>query len=562
MTSYERGINEALRAIWKAIEEAKTFLADPSLEPKEKRAWAKVLCDCLGVLNKLLERQGERVEDDDLTELLNFDKLPKKFRGWIGKRMKKILRIPESAWDRVVHELLTNGDYQLMVARHPTALLQLLKDPRVKETLIEDPVFFARTFMGWNPLPYQTALLRDKSKRITVRFPRQSGKSSTLAVKALHFCLTTKPKEGDWVVLLVAPGLRQSMILMDKIQSFLRRIPPRFRHFLIRRAQRTVITFRNGRKLVALPCSEDLIRGYTSDCIIADEAAFFKNDKHMFFSVLYPMLPTTDGTLIVSSTPWSKDSVFYEMCEGKLSHEFSHHRIDWRTPLKLGLYSKDFVSELHLLPKERFAREFECRFTDDADSFFPLELILNCTDDNLQYHPFNELLQGEFYIGIDLGKKQDYSVIAVTEERGEKLKLIHLHRFNLETPYSTVIGYTKTLCNNYKQIRRVLVDQTGLGEYIVEDMKASKIPVEGVTLTITKKEEILTYLKERMRKRTLIIPHDLKLIDEINAEKYELTKDGKIRFSHPPGTHDDMLWALALACYRKRKTPHGVLFPA
>jgi len=34
-----------------------------------------------------------------------------------------------------------------------------------------------------------------------------------------------------------------------------------------------------------------------------------------------------------------------------------------------------------------------------------------------------------------------------------------------------------------------------------------------------------------------------------------LTKDGKIKFSHPEGANDDCFWSLALACYAARTEP-------
>lgn len=38
----------------------------------------------------------------------------------------------------------------------------------------------------------------------------------------------------------------------------------------------------------------------------------------------------------------------------------------------------------------------------------------------------------------------------------------------------------------------------------------------------------------------------------MNVDRYELTKTGQMQFSHPSGTHDDRLWALALAVYASR----------
>ena len=53
----------------------------------------------------------------------------------------------------------------------------------------------------------------------------------------------------------------------------------------------------------------------------------------------------------------------------------------------------------------------------------------------------------------------------------------------------------------------------------------------------------------------LHIPYDPDLYAELNVERYELGKTGKLPFSHPEGTHDDRFWALALAVYAAESTP-------
>ncbi|MFQ6064974.1 MAG: hypothetical protein ACE5L6_05810 [Candidatus Bathyarchaeia archaeon] len=47
-------------------------------------------------------------------------------------------------------------------------------------------------------------------------------------------------------------------------------------------------------------------------------------------------------------------------------------------------------------------------------------------------------------------------------------------------------------------------------------------------------------------------PRHVDLTAELNIERFELTKRGKIKFSHPQGTHDDVFWAVALAAYASR----------
>jgi hypothetical protein len=77
---------------------------------------------------------------------------------------------------------------------------------------------------------------------------------------------------------------------------------------------------------------------------------------------------------------------------------------------------------------------------------------------------------------------------------------------------------------------------------------------QGVKFTQETKQEMAQWLKTTMTEKRLHIPYDSQLIPELNLERYELTKDGKTRFNHPPGTHDDRFWALALAVYATRNT--------
>jgi ribosomal protein L37AE/L43A len=108
--------------------------------------------------------------------------------------------------------------------------------------------------------------------------------------------------------------------------------------------------------------------------------------------------------------------------------------------------------------------------------------------------------------------------------------------------------------------------------------------VEGITFTEATKESMATALKESMRRATcpgcgwnghidtaegewratcptcgatlrpdLHIPYDPPLLNELNSEHYELTKTGRLSFSHPEGTHDDRFWALALAVHAATK---------
>ncbi len=417
----------------------------------------------------------------------------------------------------------------------------------------DDPAVFAHDFFGFDAKDYQAAFLRDSSKRIVLRWSRQSGKTTSLALRSIWFALA-HPKT---LTLIVAPTLRQSMIVSDRIQDFLWNMPKE--SGLVDRVQRTTIRFTNGSRIVALPNSPQLLRGYTANMVICDECAFFKDDQLVFFNVLYPMLSTTDGTLIASSTPWSKESVFYRFCQ---ANEFSKHVVTFEDVQRTGLSTQSFIDEQRaLLPLERFQREYMSEFVEDVDTWLTQSLIVSCIDSQLVPYDFSAHPKAEFYVGVDFGKEQDFSVVLVIEKQSSVVRVVHVHRFPLHTEYASVIGYVKSLKDRWEIIRATFADITGVGNYIVEDMMRSGINnVNGVLFTVQSKEEMATILREKMRNGEVKIPYtpskylaDIDLTAELNIEKYQLMKTGHIQFIHPEGAHDDVFWSCALAVYGSAK---------
>ena len=161
---------------------------------------------------------------------------------------------------------------------------------------------------------------------------------------------------------------------------------------------------------------------------------------------------------------------------------------------------------------------------------------------------------GEYYAGCDFGKLQDYSVIAVLQREGEILKLVYLYEFPLDTPYSNVVGHL-VRANEKFHFRTLLVDQTGVGEPVLEELR-EKIPTaSGIWFTTRSKEEVLTSLKLMMEQKRLKMPYDRRLCQQINEQQYRYSRSGHLQFWHPESGHDDQLSALALAVYAYASGP-------
>lgn len=168
-------------------------------------------------------------------------------------------------------------------------------------------------------------------------------------------------------------------------------------------------------------------------------------------------------------------------------------------------------------------------------------------------------LSGSFYAGVDLAKKEDFSVVAVLRKDEDAFRLIHLNVFPQGTEYVGVINYLRALSQRLSTIHRFLVDQTGVGEAVLEQAQKTVPNVEGIVLTAPAKQEILGYLKLMMQEKRVLFPYELDFLQELNIERFELSRSGQILFSHPAGTHDDRFWAFALAVYATKTTPYPQL---
>lgn len=169
--------------------------------------------------------------------------------------------------------------------------------------------------------------------------------------------------------------------------------------------------------------------------------------------------------------------------------------------------------------------------------------------------------QATTFAGLDLGKKQDHSALALIKKESDILRLVGLKVFPLETEYVAILGFLRLVTERIQSVAKVLVDQTGVGEPFVEEARKNIRGIEGLVLTLPVKQEVLGYFKMVMQSKQLQIPYELELTSELNVERFELTKAGQVQFSHPDGTHDDRLWAVALAVYGSRSSPSGSFIP-
>src|SRR5512135_928267 len=135
-----------------------------------------------------------------------------------------------------------------------------------------DPVIFARSLKILNkdgklvpfvPDLWQEEVLRSRSTRIVLNCCRQSGKSTVMAILALHRALYFPGQ----VITLISKTRDQTKLLLRKVQDFIQNLPVKA---ALDGESKTILEFANGSRIVALPGNEANIRGFAANLILED----------------------------------------------------------------------------------------------------------------------------------------------------------------------------------------------------------------------------------------------------------------------------------------------------
>jgi hypothetical protein len=241
-----------------------------------------------------------------------------------------------------------------------------------------DPVSFAEDRLGFVPDPWQAQLLRSQSQQILLNCCRQSGKSTTTAIVALHTAIY-----DPGLILCVSQAQRQSRELFAKVVAFLKQLEP---VQALEEDNKLSCELANGARIVSLPGDPDTIRGFSAPkLVITDEAARVPDEMQ---AALAPMLAVSRGRTIDMSSPNGRRGFFYE--------NWAHGGPDIErikiTGQQCPRISAEFLEQQRkTLGPTLYAQEFEGEFNDSDTSAFSSALIeLALTDD---FEPFRRVVR-------------------------------------------------------------------------------------------------------------------------------------------------------------------------
>ena len=226
------------------------------------------------------------------------------------------------------------------------------------------PLAFAREFLGFFPDEAQARVLEmaPQFREIVLNCCRQWGKSTLVAVLLVHRMLT----EPGALVLVAAPGARQSGQLVDKVKRFLDVLGIKYGRY---GKNDNSALLPNGSAIVSLPAEGRKIRCFSAvSVLVIDEAAWVPDEVYM---ALLPTLATTNGDLIVLGTPWEKRGMFYRMmtedCEGRLRYT--------GPVTECKRISEAFLTKERQRGDAYYRREFLCEFLDSGKYLIDERLV-------------------------------------------------------------------------------------------------------------------------------------------------------------------------------------------
>jgi hypothetical protein len=190
-----------------------------------------------------------------------------------------------------------------------------------------------------------------------------------------------------------------------------------------------------------------------------------------------------------------------------------------------------------------------------------------------------------YFVGVDLGQSKDYTAIAAVERvesSGElsaatfarpktiALRLRFLERVELGTPYPEVVERVVKVTQSSELAGRchLIVDGTGVGRPVVDLLRLARpgCPVMPAVITSGQREslcdgyygipkrDLIVGLQVLLQQGRLYIAGGLKygpaLATEMAAMEVKVSSAGREQFgSWREGTHDDLVFAVALACW-------------
>jgi len=302
----------------------------------------------------------------------------------------------------------------------------------------------------------------------------------------------------------------------------------------------------------------DNMRGFGFQGLVIDEAATIPHDVWQY--VLRPTISQTLGWAMLVSTPMGRNWFYDLFTRGMDPLETNYASFTFPSNASPYFPAQEWEEARRVYGEHAFRQEYMAEFMEDcAGAFKGIDacLILETGNSTLGT-PRNVV------IGCDVAKHKDWTVlIAMDAETGRCFAMDRFNHLDWTIQKDRIVGFARQWGG------RVIMDATGIGDPIYDDLKRVLPDIEPCLLTMGKKMELIERLRMAVEQRKVSWPGTASsrsdgrtiglsdrgnweiLTNEMKRYEFEFGETGRLSYGAPSGYHDDCVIALALANHRK-----------
>jgi len=254
--------------------------------------------------------------------------------------------------------------------------------------------------------------------------------------------------------------------------------------------------------------------------------------------VVEPIVRANDGWCWFVGTPKGKNHLF------ELYQRGLYENSEWKSWLlratESGIFTPTQLANAKLsMSSALFNQEMMCEFLEGEGSIF------RGVRDVMTATPAPPNPKHIYVMGVDLAKVTDYTVVCVYDRQNNQQ--VYQNRWEtLEWPFQK-----KRLVEISRHYNNALImlDATGLGDPIADDLLRFNVPVEPYKITEPSKKELIEKLSIWIEQGKIrMLPID-ETAFEFDNFSYEIGPTGKIRYGALEGFNDDIVIAHSLAIW-------------
>lgn len=275
---------------------------------------------------------------------------------------------------------------------------------------------------------------------------------------------------------------------------------------------------------------------------VFDEAARVPKDAWEYG--VRPALAIHRGRAIFVSTPAGRNW-YYECWKAGQDTENTEWK-SWTFPSVTSPYfpQAEWDQLQKVTPAMVWKQEYMAEFLEDSSSVF--HNLDRIEGGELRAEP----VDGKRYvIGTDLARTVDWTVLTVMDNDGQVVAVYRGKELEWSLQKKQIAAYHKRFYPS-----RVIMDSSGVGDPIENDLRKAGIPVTGYkTNSAQVKSELIEGLCVAVEHGWVHLPAErlnpsLSFAwEEMKAYGIEMLETGHIRYKAPEGHHDDFVMSLALA---------------